>query len=709
MLKRRHATSHAATPRAGAWLPLWLTLAVLGIGGIGALGWWMRHGVLARYHYFRLADAMVAGDTGGAFGHLQTLLRLPPGTSLPLLRRTHRWPEGHRRWLADQIAGQEYDEHGLRPLPDEFAVWGYGLFEFLGVREEMPFLDLALVIDPTSRDALRRRGRLAMLVSDFVAAAYHLEAMLTQARAEGSDGDWNDYRLLGIVYLQLNRFAQAEEAFRYAIRMMPRESELYQQLVITLERQGRYNDAIRVLCEYMVARPVEMPDLLFWRGRLFALQGVPELGWKDIQAARMRGASESWDLLRMKWAQTLLEIGRIEEALALFDEVFAETDDPRELRRRRASALLGHTNLYAQVVEDYEHLILAFPGAPEIYNNLAWLYATATDPAFRDPPRALAFARRAYALDQGESPFILDTLAEAYFVNGAYERALALEMRAGDRGGEMYARVIDRYRKAVDAAARGETPAHTPHPLLDLHHIPPPADPTPLDLRYLPTPPRVGEFGYERAMAYGFDQDMDTRARYMANAWLAMPVSAVDDPRVDLLLIARTLRRTIPHLRIIRPDDPEVLFLTGLLHGLDPREMALDYPGTHSLYQFGRKTGRVLRGLSREETAQVLHRLTTGVFAFSECLPQRSVDTTRLAPEERDGLSREWIRVEARILHVARGEAVAPAPDRDRKRRHLKTDDTGSRHGHGHPPPPRIHRPGGGSSSPRPDSPGQNP
>lgn len=669
--------SHTAKPRAGRWLPLWLVLAVLVVAGMGAVGWRVRHGVMARYHYFRLADAMVAEDTEKGFMHLRGILSLPPRTSLPLLEQTRQWPTGHRRWLAEQIAGQEYDAEGIRPLPERMGVWAGFPDASLGTREEMPFLDLALVIDPESPEAHRRRGRLAMLVSDYVGAARHLEAMLRQARAEGADGDWIDYHLLGDVYLRLKRHEEAEAAYRYAIRMMPRHSGLYEQLVITLERQGRYNDAIRVLCEFMVARPVEMPDLLFWRGRLFALLGQPELGWKDIQAARMRGASATWDELRTQWAETLLEIGRTEEALALFEEVLNEAADPRQVRLRRASALQGHTNLYAQVLEDFEHLILVYPGAPGIYNNLAWLYATATDPAFRDPAQALALARRANALSRGESPYILDTLAEAYFINGEYETALRLEMEAGNRGGEVYEAVIERYRSAVEVAARGGTPEHTPHPLLDIHHLPPPADDEPLDLAYLPTPPRVGEFGYERAMAYGYDRDMDTRARYMVNAWLGMPVSAVDDPRVDFLLIVRTLRRTIPHQRIIDAVDPEVLFLTGLLHGLDPREMALDYPGTHSLYQFGRSSGRVLRGLSRTEMDRVLRRMASDAFALSECLPERSGETTAMAEAEREGLAREWIRVEARILHVAQAEAVEPAPDRERKRRHLEGGHSG--------------------------------
>jgi tetratricopeptide (TPR) repeat protein len=63
-----------------------------------------------------------------------------------------------------------------------------------------------------------------------------------------------------------------------------------------------------------------------------------------------------------------------------------------------------------------------------VLNNLAWLLATCEDERLRDPPRALDLALRAAQLE--ESAFVLDTLAECYFVNGKYALALAAEKRA---------------------------------------------------------------------------------------------------------------------------------------------------------------------------------------------------------------------------------------------------------------------------------------
>ncbi len=66
----------------------------------------------------------------------------------------------------------------------------------------------------------------------------------------------------------------------------------------------------------------------------------------------------------------------------------------------------------------------ALEGDPEdatTLNNLAWLYAT-SPPPYLKPEAALELALRAAARDP--APYILDTLAEAYYANGQAEEAL---------------------------------------------------------------------------------------------------------------------------------------------------------------------------------------------------------------------------------------------------------------------------------------------
>jgi len=69
-----------------------------------------------------------------------------------------------------------------------------------------------------------------------------------------------------------------------------------------------------------------------------------------------------------------------------------------------------------ETAETYAKVIAMDPYRAVALNNLAWLLATTSNKALRDPQRAIELARRAVALER--SAGFLDTLAEAYFSAG---------------------------------------------------------------------------------------------------------------------------------------------------------------------------------------------------------------------------------------------------------------------------------------------------
>jgi Zn-dependent protease with chaperone function len=77
---------------------------------------------------------------------------------------------------------------------------------------------------------------------------------------------------------------------------------------------------------------------------------------------------------------------------------------------------------YRQAEQMYQLIIQDNPDNATALNNLAWLYATADDVPPRNNKKALALAQKAASLTR--EPHILDTLAEAYFINGNTEEAL---------------------------------------------------------------------------------------------------------------------------------------------------------------------------------------------------------------------------------------------------------------------------------------------
>jgi len=108
----------------------------------------------------------------------------------------------------------------------------------------------------------------------------------------------------------------------------------------------------------------------------------------------------------------------------------------RELKKTPDNPLLYSTlgdlyysnNNYPETIKAYEQSLKIDLYNTQALNNLAWLYATCEIESFRNPEKALALAKRAIQLE--ESPHILDTLAESYYVNGLFEQAIITEHRA---------------------------------------------------------------------------------------------------------------------------------------------------------------------------------------------------------------------------------------------------------------------------------------
>lgn len=98
----------------------------------------------------------------------------------------------------------------------------------------------------------------------------------------------------------------------------------------------------------------------------------------------------------------------------------------------------------------YERAVRLDPRSVSALNNLAWLLTGSDAPGLRDPERALETALRATELS--DEAHVLDTLAEAYFVNGKWERAIstarrALERARGDRS--HYRSQLEKFRAAA--------------------------------------------------------------------------------------------------------------------------------------------------------------------------------------------------------------------------------------------------------------------
>ncbi len=121
--------------------------------------------------------------------------------------------------------------------------------------------------------------------------------------------------------------------------------------------------------------------------------------------------------------------------------------EPKNLVLLQNLAMVYHnTKRHAKAVETYERILQLDPNQPVALNNLAWILVTSPDKGLRDNSRGLELAKRAASLER--APYILDTLAEAYFVNGYEEEAVktireALALVKKNRG--YYEKQLDKF------------------------------------------------------------------------------------------------------------------------------------------------------------------------------------------------------------------------------------------------------------------------
>jgi tetratricopeptide (TPR) repeat protein len=86
----------------------------------------------------------------------------------------------------------------------------------------------------------------------------------------------------------------------------------------------------------------------------------------------------------------------------------------------------------AEAVANDREALQKFPNARDVCSHLALLLATCPDESLRDGEEAVALAKRAVELSDGETPGVLGTLAAAYAEHGEFPEAVATTRRAID-------------------------------------------------------------------------------------------------------------------------------------------------------------------------------------------------------------------------------------------------------------------------------------
>jgi tetratricopeptide (TPR) repeat protein len=247
-------------------------------------------------------------------------------------------------------------------------------------REEMGDLWLQVVTNTSAeRQVLDQAFRDKWMATDAVG----LESLIRRDPNRASLRDD-----IAVLYMELNRPAEAVPHFEAALRLKPGSAAAYFNYGTALAGAGRFDDAVAQYQRALALRP-------------------------------------EYAIAHNNMGTALLQLGRPQPALASFRE--AARVDPQ-----LADAQLN-IGLLSRALRDFPEAVARFRRSLELNPNwvtaiasLASVLAAAPDASVRNPAEAVQLADRAVALTLRRDANTLDVLAVAHAAAGNFDRAMAV-------------------------------------------------------------------------------------------------------------------------------------------------------------------------------------------------------------------------------------------------------------------------------------------
>jgi membrane associated rhomboid family serine protease/Flp pilus assembly protein TadD len=171
-------------------------------------------------------------------------------------------------------------------------------------------------------------------------------------------------------------------------------------------------------------------------------------------ALRASSLAPADPLARLDLIEALHAAGRGADAKRLFTEARALVS-----RDGRLLFALGQTvyqlGWESEAIEAFKEVVSLRRDLYAAHNALAWLLATAKDRSLRDPEGAVRLARVAVEGHRWQEPAFLDTLAEAQYVAGRPQEAVATQKKAVDLSprDDYYRKQLEKFRMAAGLPA----------------------------------------------------------------------------------------------------------------------------------------------------------------------------------------------------------------------------------------------------------------
>src|SRR5438477_1290400 len=269
-------------------------------------------------------------------------------------------------------------------------------------------------------------GTLACLIAALTALTWRQSAMyadiesLWRTTIAKNPDCWMAHNNLGTVLLQKGQVDDAMAHYQQTLQMAPDYADADYNLGNALLQKG---EIVAALTHYQKAVSVipKDPDIQVGLGNALWQKGKAEEAIDHYRKAlelRPYYFAAHYNL-----STVLLQKGQIEEAIQHCRAALTVRPDLASVHTNLAVALLANGEI-ADGIKQFEKTLQISPRSVPALNNLAWILATYSDPAFRDGTKALELAQEANELSGRSNPIVLRTLAAAHANEGQFSRAV---------------------------------------------------------------------------------------------------------------------------------------------------------------------------------------------------------------------------------------------------------------------------------------------
>ena len=233
-------------------------------------------------------------------------------------------------------------------------------------------------------------------------------------------GCWMAHNNLGIVLSQKGEIDEAIAHYRKTLEMSPDFADADYNLGNALLQKGEIDAAI-VHCQRAVTIQPNDPEAQIALGNALLQKGLIDesiVHYQKALAIRPYYVTAHYNL-----SSAFLKKGEIDEAILHCRAVLSTQPEHADAHTILANAFLQKGEI-GNAIEQYKKTLEIVPRSVPALNNLAWILATYSDPAFRDGTKALELAQRANEFSGRNNPIILRTLAASHANVGQFSTAV---------------------------------------------------------------------------------------------------------------------------------------------------------------------------------------------------------------------------------------------------------------------------------------------